>query len=197
MGRSRWLVPFIAGVIPLLVGAAAQQPASNANTQVGGPQAKVTNPHGAMSIPCQNCHTYTSWRPIRSNPEFNHDQTGYPLRGMHDKVPCMRCHTSLVFKNASTHCSDCHADIHRRQFGGNCESCHSVRGWQISTKDIQNHQNRFPLVGAHAMLQCEDCHKNAAAGQFAGLSTACYTCHQKDFHTPVFDHVSAGFPTTC
>ena len=197
MERSRWLIPLIAGLIPLLAGAASQQPASNANPQVGGPQAKVTNPHGAISIPCQNCHTFTSWKPIRSNPEFNHDQTGYPLRGMHDKVTCIRCHTSLVFKNVSTHCSDCHADIHRRQFGDNCESCHSVRGWQVSAKDIQNHQNRFPLVGAHAMLQCEDCHKNAAAGQFAGLSTACYTCHTKDFHTPVFDHVSAGFPTTC
>ena len=34
-------------------------------------------------------------------------------------------------------------------------------------------------------------------GQFTGLSTACYSCHQKDFQTPVLDHVSAGFPTTC
>jgi predicted CXXCH cytochrome family protein len=116
---------------------------------------------------------------------------------MHQKVACTQCHTSLIFKNVSTHCADCHADIHRRQFGAKCESCHSVKGWQVSLKEISDHQNRFPLIGAHALLQCDDCHKNAAAGQFAGLSTACYSCHQKDFLTPVLDHVASGFPTTC
>ncbi len=116
---------------------------------------------------------------------------------MHQKVTCTKCHTSLIFKNVSKHCADCHADIHRRQFGANCESCHSVKGWQVSLKQIRDHQNRFPLIGAHALLQCEDCHKNARRGQFTGLSTACYSCHQKDFQTPVLDHVSAGFPTTC
>jgi hypothetical protein len=197
MKRARWLIPMVAGLLPLLAGAALQQPSDNARPSVGGPQAKVTNPHGAISIPCQECHTYTSWKPIRSNPEFNHDHTGYPLRGMHQKVTCTKCHTSLIFKRVSSQCADCHADIHRRQFGANCETCHTVKGWQISLTQIRDHQNRFPLVGAHAMLQCDDCHKNAAAGQFTGLSTACYSCHQKDFQTPVLNHVSAGFPTTC
>src|SRR5215472_1062887 len=102
-----------------------------------GPRAKVTNPHGPTIGSCQNCHTYTSWRPIRSMPEFNHDETRYPLRSMHQDVPCTKCHTSMVFKNVSTHCSDCHADLHRGQFGANCEGCHSVKGWQVSTRDIE------------------------------------------------------------
>jgi len=195
--RIRWLIAIAAGLFPLLAGAALQQSTDDARPNVGGPQAKVTNPHGPISIPCQECHTYTSWKPIRSNPEFNHDQTGYPLRGMHAKLACTKCHVSLVFKNVSTRCADCHADIHRRQFGANCESCHSVKGWQASLAQIRDHQNRFPLVGAHALLQCNDCHKNAAAGQFTGLSTACYSCHQQDFRTKVLDHVAAGFPTTC
>ena len=195
--RTRWLIAIAAGLSPLLAGAALQQSTENARPSVGGPQAKVTNPHGPISIPCQECHTYTSWKPIRSNPEFNHDQTGYPLRGMHAKLPCTKCHVSLTFKNVSTRCADCHADIHRRQFGANCESCHSVKGWQASLAQIRNHQNRFPLIGAHSLLQCDDCHKNAAAGQFTGLSTACYSCHQQDFQTKVLDHVAAGFPTTC
>ncbi|HVU48795.1 MAG TPA: hypothetical protein VHD85_21895 [Terracidiphilus sp.] len=197
MESRRWLTTILIGFLPLLVGATLQQEPGNSRPGSAGPQAKVTNPHGPISIPCQECHSYTSWKPIRSNPEFNHDQTGYPLRGMHAKVACTQCHTNLVFKNVSTHCADCHADIHRRQFGANCESCHSVKGWQVSAKAIRDHQNRFPLVGAHAMLQCDDCHKNAAAGQFTGLSTACYSCHQKDFQTPVLNHISAGFPTTC
>jgi hypothetical protein len=181
----------------LLMGMAAQQPAGNSRPSVGGPQAKVTNPHGPLNIPCQNCHTYTSWKPIRANPEFNHDSTGYPLRGMHQKVGCTQCHTSMIFKNVSTKCADCHADIHRRQFGANCESCHTVKGWNVSLDAIRNHQNRFPLVGAHTLVECDECHKGAASGQFQGLSTACYSCHQQDFLTPVINHAAAGFPTTC
>ena len=116
---------------------------------------------------------------------------------MHQKVGCTQCHTSLIFKNVSKNCADCHADIHRRQFGANCESCHTVKGWNVSLDAIRNHQNRFPLVGAHALVECEECHKGAATGQFQGLSTDCYSCHQKDFLTPVLDHVGLGFPTTC
>ncbi len=160
-----------------------------------GPRAKVTNPHGPTITNCQNCHTYTSWKPIRALPEFNHDQTKYPLRGMHQKVGCTKCHASLVFTNISTHCGDCHADIHMRQFGANCENCHSVKGWQVSINDVKNHQNRFPLVGAHSTLECAACHKGAAVGQFMGLSTTCYNCHQQDFKTTVIDHSS--FPVTC
>ena len=197
MDRRRWLPGIGIVLLPLLLGMAAQQPKDNPRPRVGGPQAKVTNPHGPLAIPCQNCHTYTSWKPIRAVPEFNHDQTGYPLRGMHQKVGCTQCHTSLVFKNVSKGCADCHADIHRRQFGANCESCHTVQGWNVSQDAIRNHQNRFPLIGAHALVQCDECHKNAAAGQFQGLSTACYSCHQKDFQTPVLNHVALGFPTTC
>ena len=204
MDRRRWLLSIGIALLPLLTGMTVQQPADKAQTPkednrptVGGPQAKVTNPHGPTSTPCANCHTYTSWKPIRANPEFNHDQTAYPLRGMHQKVACTACHTSLVFKNVSTHCADCHADIHRRQFGANCESCHTVSGWHVSLDAIKNHQNRFPLVGAHALVECDQCHKSAAVGQFQGLSTACYSCHQQDFLTPVINHVTAGFPTTC
>ncbi len=209
MHLTRWF--YISGralVLFLVIAPAIMQPWAQQKNQIQtsdssttastpAPQAKVTNPHGPGIGPCQNCHTYTSWKPIRSTPEFNHDNTPYPLRGMHKDVPCTKCHASLVFQKTSTHCADCHADIHRRQFGANCESCHSVKGWQVSVREIQNHQNRFPLVGAHALLECEACHTGAATGQFMGLSTACYSCHQQDFKTPVIDHVSSGFPTTC
>ena len=176
---------------------AAQQPPDSAQAITNSPHAKVTNPHGPIAIPCENCHTNTSWKPLRAIPEFKHDQTGYPLRGMHQKVRCTECHTSLIFHNVSKQCADCHADIHRRKFGANCEQCHTVKGWQVSLDAIRDHQNRFPLIGAHALADCEECHKGAATGQFKGLSTACYSCHQKDYQTPAFDHVGSNFPTTC
>ena len=160
--------------------------------------AQSRSPHGNLSLPCQNCHTSLGWRPTRAIPEFDHNRTSYPLRGMHQAVTCTQCHTKPVFSNVGTKCADCHADIHKRQLGASCESCHTVRGWMLSVRQIQNHQNRFPLIGAHAAVECDACHKNAAVGQFTGLSTACYTCHTSDFkQTSNPNHVAAGFSTTC
>ncbi len=159
------------------------------------PRAQTQNPHGTLAQSCENCHTFTTWKPIRNLPEFSHDKTRYPLRGMHANVTCTQCHTKLLFTNVGHTCSDCHADIHRGQMGANCQNCHSVKGWSVSTRQIQQHQNRFPLVGAHAVLECEACHKQAAQGRFTGLSTDCFTCHAKDFRTTAFDHT--GFPVTC
>ena len=156
------------------------------------------NPHGALNVPCENCHTSLSWKPIRSIPEFDHDKTTYPLRGMHEKVQCTQCHVKLVFANVGQKCSDCHADIHRGQFGANCESCHTLKGWKVSVTAIRDHQNRFPLIGAHAAIDCESCHKGAATGQFQGLATQCYSCHATEYKgTTNPNHLTAGFPTRC
>jgi hypothetical protein len=156
------------------------------------------NPHGTIIIPCENCHTNTSWKPIRGVPEFDHNRTRYPLRGMHEKVGCTQCHISLVFTNVSSRCADCHADIHRGQFGARCEECHTVKGWSTQTQQLKQHENRFPLLGAHAMLECVDCHKGEATGQFTGLSTACLSCHTADFQKAVApDHKALAFPATC
>jgi len=156
------------------------------------------SPHGSLNLPCQNCHTAAGWKPIRNVPEFDHNQTKFPLRGMHEGVACTQCHTKMVFTNVGTKCADCHADIHRRQFGANCEQCHTVKGWNVAIQQVKQHENRFPLIGAHAALDCESCHKGAATGQFLGLSTQCYSCHAADYqHTTGPAHAAAGFSTTC
>jgi hypothetical protein len=117
---------------------------------------------------------------------------------MHASVACTACHVKMVFTSVGQRCQDCHADIHRRQLGANCEQCHTVRGWQVAIKDVEQHNNRFPLTGAHAAVDCDSCHKNAAAGNFQGLSTACFSCHQSDFTaTNNPNHVTAKFSTTC
>jgi hypothetical protein len=131
-------------------------------------------------------------------PEFDHNKTKYPLRGMHENVGCSQCHTKPIFTNVGTRCADCHADIHKRQMGANCEQCHTVKGWNVSIQSVQNHQNRFPLIGAHAALECDACHKGAAVGQFQGLSTQCYSCHAQSYQkTSNPSHVASRFSTTC
>ena len=162
-------------------------------------RATTGSPHGpTLNLPCENCHSATAWRPIKANPEFDHDKTKYPLRGMHEKVECTQCHVKPVFTNAGKNCQDCHTDVHQRKMGTNCAQCHTVQGWNTAVQQVKEHQNRFPLLGAHAAVQCEDCHKGAAVGQFKGLSTACVSCHRADFQkTTNPNHVTSQFPQNC
>jgi nitrate/TMAO reductase-like tetraheme cytochrome c subunit len=178
--------------LPLLMWQLAAIPSPAAQRET------TRSPHGPLAIPCENCHTAASWKPVRAIPEFDHNKTKYPLRGLHEKVPCSQCHAKPVFTDVGKTCQDCHADIHQRKMGSNCAQCHTVQGWQVSVKQINDHQNRFPLFGAHSAVQCEDCHKSAAVGQFQGLSTACASCHLTDYQkTTNPNHVSAQFATTC
>jgi len=173
-------------------------PAVTAQTRPDAAQAASRNPHGAIAIPCDSCHTFTSWKPIRNLPDFDHSKTRFPLRGMHQGVRCTQCHVMMQFQNAGSRCADCHADLHRGQFGGRCEQCHSVKGWTPALKAIQEHQNRFPLVGAHATVDCETCHKNGASGQFTGLPTDCLACHTKEFQgVQEPNHQTLNFPAQC
>ena len=122
---------------------------------------------------------------------------------MHEGVQCTQCHVKPVFTDVGKNCQDCHTDIHQNKMGTNCADCHTVQGWKIAVQQVKDHQNRFPLLGAHAAVQCDDCHKSAAVGQFQGLSTACISCHQKDLQQTqtlggsVPNHIAAQFPQTC
>ena len=159
---------------------------------------RTRSPHGPLAIACENCHTSTSWKPIRPVPDFNHTETRFPLRGLHVSVDCRVCHTKRIFSDVGTKCADCHADIHKRQFGGKCDSCHTVRGWRVSMQSVKQHQNRFPLLGAHAAVDCSSCHKEAASGRYVGLSTECASCHLKDYlNNKVLDHQAAKLPLQC
>ena len=185
----RWLAP--AWVIVSLTAASAL----GQETMRGLP----ANPHGPLKVACGNCHTTTAWRPIRTQPEFNHDaETSFPLRGMHAGVACRDCHVSMVFAKAATQCASCHADVHRRQFGANCQECHTVRGWQVAISAVQQHSNRFPLLGAHAAATCDACHRGAASGVYTGLSTQCVSCHLTDYQNGMpLNHQAAHLPLAC
>ncbi len=185
----------VLNLVVALVLAISAVPGAHASWQDYG---STHSPHGNLNIPCQNCHTTQGWKPIRAIPEFDHNQTRYALRGMHQSVTCTQCHVKPVFTNVGQRCQDCHADIHKRQLGANCEQCHTVRGWNVSIQQVQQHNNRFPLTGAHAAVDCDSCHKGAANSKFQTMSTDCYSCHAVDFKaTTNPNHVSAQFGTTC
>jgi hypothetical protein len=183
------LVDILCGVI-LLVSCTCAGSAS--------PQRSPTpNPHGALEIPCDDCHTSANWEPLRAALKFNHDHTRYALRGMHEKVKCTQCHASPIFTDVRKNCSDCHADIHLRKFGADCAQCHVVQGWFTSRQQVRNHQNLFPLIGAHAAVECEACHKAFVGGQYRVLPY-CSACHSREFkETTDPNHVALNFPETC
>jgi hypothetical protein len=111
VGRAILGAPVLVGVILSLLFLNFGSPAGAQSSQV---YATTRNPHGPLNIPCQNCHTLSGWKPIRNIPEFDHSQTRYPLRGMHQGVACTQCHLKPVFTNVGKKCADCHADIHKR-----------------------------------------------------------------------------------
>lgn len=185
-------------LLPMLVG--CQLALAMSSWPAATSSSATPNPHGLLTMPCDNCHTAAAWMPIRKDPEFDHNKTGFPLRGLHKEVPCQECHVDRVFANVGRQCQDCHADIHRRKNGAQCDLCHRVNGWQVSVHNINEHQDRFPLLGAHAMVDCYSCHKVGTVGRFnrQGLSTACISCHMKAFQQAKSpNHQALGFSMDC
>jgi len=164
------------------------------------PMASTRSPHGKINVPCERCHTAQDWKVLPAKIGFNHAQTGFPLRGRHTAVGCRDCHANLEFANTPDKCQDCHADLHRRKNGAECELCHNSNGWQVSIHNINEHQDRFPLIGAHAAVDCYSCHKVGTVGQFNrfGLSTECFSCHAKDYDmASAPNHRALGYSTEC
>lgn len=156
------------------------------------------DPHGgSFAGDCEKCHTTAGWKPARLEGGFQHDKTGFPLKGRHAAVECRKCHQSENFRAKIPHgrCLDCHEDRHRGQLaareGGECGACHTETGWKPARFGTREHAGtRFPLNGRHAPVECAKCH----AGQGAGVNyhpafASCRDCHQ-DRHRGQF----AGAP---
>jgi hypothetical protein len=156
--------------------------------------------HASNGFPtdCASCHTTNpGWRPST----FNHNNY-YPLTGAHASTSCVACHKNGVYKNTPTDCNACHnAAFNAAQnpnhassgFSTDCASCHTTNpGWRPSTF---NHNNYYPLTGAHSSTTCVACHKN---GVYKNTPTDCNACHNADFNAATNpNHASSGFSTDC
>jgi hypothetical protein len=131
---------------------------------------------------CEQCHTATRWTEVN----FDHDQSKYPLVGLHVVVTCGQCHTTQRFNDAPKECSGCHAkdDVHNGGLGKQCAECHNPNGWKMWDFDHATH-TRFPLLGAHAKIGCADCHIRPQ--NVVKPSMICGTCHSgNDVHAGRF-----------
>ncbi len=165
---------------------AAPAPASVVLT----PQKK---PHEATgTTPCAACHATSSWTDVR----FNHERTGYPLTGKHQRASCKACHASDFNAPVPTTCLGCHRDVHDSELGTRCEGCHETTDWRSRFDADAHRRTNFPLIGAHAALPCIECHAETRERRFSRAVVDCLGCHQADLARTTglaVDHQALGF----
>ncbi|RME33445.1 MAG: cytochrome C [Gammaproteobacteria bacterium] len=132
---------------------------------------------GKQGRECQRCHDEKGWS---GKVVFDHDQSRFPLIGLHATVTCEECHLSAEFDQVKRRCNDCHEkdDHHKRTLGTDCARCHTANGWELWRFD-HDRQTDYPLTGTHAELQCAACHTEPVEGKIE-LTQRCYDCHRKD-----------------
>ncbi|MCX6283386.1 MAG: cytochrome C [Bacteroidetes bacterium] len=153
-----------------------------------------------ITAPCENCHGDAAFKPAS---KFNHASAKFPLQGLHETVPCVKCHPVTVTNNVSfqkftgiqyKQCSNCHADPHHGQFGPNCMSCHSEASFH-TVKGISNFDHsktRYALENKHQLVSCKSCHKNNVTDPVK--HERCIDCHT-DYHYGQF--IKQGVLTDC
>jgi len=131
----------------------------------------------------------------------SHEQTNFPLLGMHRTVPCADCHLNGVLAGTPTACEACHwdrrqDDRYRTLLGLHCADCHTPFDWKKLKANSWDHgrQGGFPLSGVHATMDCDRCHPGALFDRLAARD--CYSCHQEQYQRAA-NHVAANYPTDC
>ena len=124
---------------------------------------------------CESCHTEKDWKSIK----FDHARdTKYVLKGKHETVKCVACHTGNLYRQKlKQDCASCHTkdDVHKGRLGKRCESCHYEKDWKDAKFD--HGRARFPLLGLHMKVECKKCHQTQL---FRDTPSGCYSCHKKD-----------------
>lgn len=162
------------------------------------------DPHNqTVGLDCKRCHTSASW--IVDNITEIHEQTSFPLTGVHRTVNCNLCHiseTNIRFNTAGINCIDCHRndferttspDHKKNNFSTNCTDCHSLTEADWKTDKVDH--SFFPLEQGHSIKDCAQCHLSK---DYSNISKNCISCHNQDFQsTNNPNHISAKFSNDC
>jgi len=154
-------------------------------------------------ISCHSEHHGLKFEMIRFDKKiFNHNSTGYELKGKHKTIDCRNCHKPdfiqdpEIKKNQTTYlgldpkCLSCHADYHQKTLSSDCTKCHNYNQFKPAS-EFNHSRTDFPLTGAHLKVTCIECHKkeirnNVSFQKFASVDfQTCHSCH-KDPHDNKF-----------
>lgn len=158
---------------------------------------------GKECIVCHNEHHGRNFQIVHFDTlKFNHQFTGYELKGKHAKVSCSACHKTEFIKTKisqkkgksylglDTKCLSCHADYHQNTLSTDCASCHGSDSFKPAV-NFRHEKTKYPLLGQHAKVDCLKCHvKEKKDGKdfqrFTGIAfNNCTDCH-KDVHQNKF-----------
>jgi hypothetical protein len=152
---------------------------------------------------CSACHTANGWQlaATAGASGFDHDRTGFGLRGGHTQAGCGRCHTGRP--KPATSCDGCHRDPHQGRNDGTCAECHTAVAWSDTRTLEQHRRTRMPLTGRHAVLDCTSCHRRSGERALRDVPADCYACHRSEYHAgdihPIHDGRDGGtvLPRDC
>jgi len=151
---------------------------------------------------CDKCHTPNSW--IVNTITEIHQQSRFPLLGVHTMTECQQCHLSETLHRydvKGVECFDCHIDVYMAStnpnhatagFSTDCSTCHFI--YSPEWGGIGLNHSFFPLTQGHN-VECSKCHTN---NNFSNLPTECVSCHLPDYNAatdPV--HVGGCYPQNC
>ena len=145
---------------------------------------------------CKQCHTEQSFTSHSGLKRFNHNSTGFALKGQHRRVDCFTCHQAntspaTIFQNnigiESNHCVACHADVHDGKLGTTCAECHTEESFRMGSNapnQFDHDLTGFALEGKHEVVDCRKCHVSESLTDPLPHNT-CASCHY-DYHEGEF-----------
>lgn len=152
---------------------------------------------------CMQCHTEESFAVVAAKGRFDHNSTGFTLRGKHNSIDCFSCHSRTsnplaVFQDRKAtdenSCIQCHDDFHEGKYDNDCARCHSERSF-LSLKSMDFFDHSIPdytLEGKHLEVDCKKCHQKRFSTPID--FSACNKCHE-DYHMGDFE--KNGFSPDC
>ena len=179
------------------------------HTAIGGRIKENKGYHASDEVlkkKCYECHSDHHGRDFDiihfDTTVFDHNLTGYILKGSHASLFCSSCHKGDFIKDTALlqrdhtylgltdQCLNCHQDQHRGMLSSNCFDCHNYKNFSPASLFDHNKVD-FTLNGAHALLECDVCHGRIVIDgvelqQFTGLDFEnCNACHE-DVHQSKF-----------
>ncbi len=161
---------------------------------------------GELGNHCGFCHNSINWE-NRLQVSEQHNQTNFPLIGVHANLDCESCHINeqqRQYINLSVECQSCHLTDYMNTLGPShqeagfdldCQKCHLPIAKSWGSVAFGHTESDFPLLGAHKTIDCAACHIN---GFTEKLPIDCWSCHEKDFISAVDpNHLSNNFDHEC
>jgi len=156
-------------------------------------------------VKCHSEHYGRNFKMIRFDKNtFNHELTGYVLKGKHNEIDCNKCHkpsfikSNTIKKRPNTFlglddkCISCHKDYHQNTLSTNdCAACHNTKKFAPAEK-FNHDKTNFKLTGKHQTVDCKKCHKITKRNgkdfqKFNHLSFKnCNSCHTNPHNNDLF-----------